>query len=183
MEVISSDRVETLIDLPALIDALREGFRQGAVTPPRVRHEVNGSDGASLFVMPAWQPGVGRVVKLMSAVPANVARGLRTSSEVLSMFDPVTGELCAVIESRSLTKKKGSVTVRVNRFAPGIGLTRAFAAAFRRHHEIPPRSMAATTAGRRKPQSPRRLSLGSRAYHQSCPQGCNRRGGRTVGRA
>lgn len=106
MDVISSERVEALIDFPDLIAALREGFRRGAVMPPRVRHEIDGGDGASLFVMPAWQPGVGRIVKLMSAVPSNAARGLRTSSEVLNMFDPVTGELRAVIESTSLTNMR-----------------------------------------------------------------------------
>lgn len=106
MEVISSERVEALLDFPALIETLREGFRQGAVMPPRTRHDIDGSDGTSLFVMPAWQAGVGRVVKLMSAVPSNAARGLRTSSEVLSVFDPVTGELRAVIESTSLTNMR-----------------------------------------------------------------------------
>jgi ornithine cyclodeaminase len=106
MEVISSERVEALVDFPELIEALREGFRQGAAQPPRMRHEVDGSDGASLFVMPAWREGVGRVVKLMSAVPSNAARGLRTSSEVLNVFDPATGELRAVIESTSLTNMR-----------------------------------------------------------------------------
>ncbi len=100
IELISSERIEALIDFPALIRALRNGFRQGAVMPARVRHEIDSSDGASLFVMPAWQAGVGRIVKLMSAVPSNAGRGLRTSSEVLNVFDPVTGELRAVIEKR-----------------------------------------------------------------------------------
>ncbi len=106
IELISSERIEALIDFPALIRALRNGFRQGAVMPARVRHEIDSSDGASLFVMPAWQAGVGRIVKLMSAVPSNAGRGLRTSSEVLNVFDPVTGELRAVIESTSLTNMR-----------------------------------------------------------------------------
>ena len=106
MEVISSERVEALIDFPELVAALREGFRQGAAMPPRARHEIDRHDGASLFVMPAWQAGVGRIVKVMSAVPSNAARGLRTSSEVLNVFDPVTGELRAVIESTALTNMR-----------------------------------------------------------------------------
>jgi alanine dehydrogenase len=100
---IGAGEVAALVTMPEMIAALRDGFRRGAVMAPRQRHEIEPADGASLLVMAAWAPGVGRVVKLMSAVPANRARGLPTSAEIVSLFDPVTGALLAAIDSAALT--------------------------------------------------------------------------------
>lgn len=100
---IAAEQIPRLVSCRDLIEALRDGFRRGANTALRIRQEVNGEDGASLFAMMAWHPGVGRIVKVMSATPSNAGRGLPTSAETLSLFDPVTGALLAMIEAAPLT--------------------------------------------------------------------------------
>ncbi len=99
---IGRDRIPGLISPAALVAALREGFLRGANAAPRQHHMV-ADDGSAMLQMLAWSEGVGRVVKVMSAVPSNAGRGLPTSSEVLGFFHPVTGQLVAVIECAPLT--------------------------------------------------------------------------------
>lgn len=100
---IAAGQIPRLVSCRDLIEALRGGFRRGACTAPRIRHAVDGEDGAGLFAMMAWQAGVGRLVKVMSATPSNAGRGLPTSAETVSLFDPVTGVLLAMVEAAPLT--------------------------------------------------------------------------------
>lgn len=110
MKLISSEETERVLDYKSLVEALREGFRSGAVMPARVRHEIDPVDGTSLFVMPAWQKGAAIIVKLMAAFPGNARKGLQTSSEVLAMFDPDTGQVKAIIDSFALTNMRTAAT-------------------------------------------------------------------------
>jgi ornithine cyclodeaminase len=74
-----------------------------------MRHEVDG-DGASLFVMPAWQRGAALVVKLMAAFPQNAERALPTSSELMAVFDAETGEIREAIQCGVLTNMRTAAT-------------------------------------------------------------------------
>lgn len=90
----------------ALVDALREGFLQGATMIPRQLYSVEPATGAAMLSMFAWADGVGRVAKIMSAVPANAEKGLPTNNEVLALFAPGTGMLLASIEAAPLTRMR-----------------------------------------------------------------------------
>lgn len=96
--------IKRLMSPQDMRQALRQGFLQGAEMIPRQQFVIDPEDGASLLCMFAWAQGVGRISKVMSAVPSNAARDLPTNSEILSLFDPVTGQLLAAIEAAELTR-------------------------------------------------------------------------------
>lgn len=101
---IDAATIAQLMSPAPMIAALRLGFQRGAEMIPRQQFSVDAQTGASLLCMFAWSAGVGRVAKIMSAVPANAALGLPTNSEVLSLFAPDTGALLASIEAAPLTR-------------------------------------------------------------------------------
>lgn len=116
---IAADRIAALISMPQAIDALRRGFWHGARAVARQRQAVD-ADGAAILQTLAWAPGIGRSVKIMSAVPANRARGLPTSSEALCFFHHETGQLLAVIEAAPLTglRTAAASALAAERLAP-----------------------------------------------------------------
>src|SRR4029453_9009033 len=96
----------TLLAGPALIDALREAFHEGASVPARHVHHVpvpGGSD-ATLLLMPAWQPGGRAGIKLVSVFPENGARGLPSVQGLYVLLDAATGAPLAVMDGTSLTR-------------------------------------------------------------------------------
>lgn len=103
---IDASRIDHILTPPQVIAALRRGFQSGAQMIPRQMFPVDPHSGAAMLCMFAWADGVGRVAKVMSAVPANAQRGLPTNSEVLSLFAPDTGALLASIEAAPLTRAR-----------------------------------------------------------------------------
>jgi len=79
MRVYSAEETRDLLPFGALIEALREMFRAGAVAPLRHHHTIalEGQPDATLLLMPAWNPAGLGGVKIVHVNPGNAAAGTR----------------------------------------------------------------------------------------------------------
>lgn len=101
---IDAARLCRSLPYPALIDALRDAFREPATAPRRHAHELPGS--ASLLLMPAWQPGREIGVKLVTVMPDNRHRALPTVHALYVLMDAVTGAPLALMDGETLTLRR-----------------------------------------------------------------------------
>jgi alanine dehydrogenase len=104
--------VEAALPWPALVDALRAGFRAGAELPVRHHHSIPrpGQDDAVLLLMPAWQKGGATGVKLVHICSGNEAQGLPTVQGLFVLFDGPTGTPRAVLDGTALTLRRTAAT-------------------------------------------------------------------------
>ena len=79
LQPIGAAGVEAALPYAALVEALRQGFRDGAEVPVRHHHPVSrpGQEPAILLLMPAWRVGDVTGVKLVHIAPGNEAGGCR----------------------------------------------------------------------------------------------------------
>jgi alanine dehydrogenase len=99
--------------IEAMEDALA-AFTSGAVVQP-VRTAVEIGNRSFFALMPALynrQNVLG--AKLVTVVPENVARGLHTHLAAISLFDPQTGELLAVMDGRYITEVRTAAVSAVS---------------------------------------------------------------------
>lgn len=118
MRVIDADATRAALPFPALIEALRAAFAQGAVIPPRHHHTVVQPDGAQgiLLLMPAWQAGGYLGVKIATVFPQNGARGLPGVNATYLLCDGSTGVPVALIDGDQLTARR---TIAASALAAG----------------------------------------------------------------
>jgi ornithine cyclodeaminase len=111
MRVVSAADLAAVFTFPSLVEALREAFRKGAVTPARHHHtiELPGEPDATLLLMPAWDDfrAAGRLdghagVKIVAVHPGNAARG-KPSVQGAYLLMAATGEPLALIDGKALT--------------------------------------------------------------------------------
>lgn len=104
MLVLSRSEVERLLDVDAMLAALREGFvlySSGRTSiPPRVA--AFGPSGL-LAAMPGYVPGAGLEVKLVSVFPGNHGRGLPSHQGLIALFDEERGNPVAVLDGLHIT--------------------------------------------------------------------------------
>jgi ornithine cyclodeaminase len=107
MRVITADEIDRVLTYPALIEALREGFRADITVPVRHHHRIQqpGAE-AMLLLMPAWSSGQGSFLgtKIVTVFPDN---GKLSKAAVLGSYilmSGETGEPLAVIDGTSLTR-------------------------------------------------------------------------------
>lgn len=100
--------VHAALPYPALIEALRRGFAQGATAPVRHHHSVPrpGADPAVLLLMPAWFAGGVTGVKLVHICTGNEARGLPSVQGLYVLFDGPTGTPLATLDGTALTLRR-----------------------------------------------------------------------------
>ncbi|MFT6407939.1 MAG: ornithine cyclodeaminase [Arenicella sp.] len=101
---------ETASALPrrALVDALKNAFREGCEAPLRHRHSIkipNEAD-ASLLIMPAWQGGKYLGIKNVLVVPENHRRGKPAVAASYFLYSALSGELLSVIDGKELTNRR-----------------------------------------------------------------------------
>ena len=106
MRVLNKAQVESLLDVGALIAALKPAMvdvSTGKVSmPARVASLVEGK--GLLGVMPAYLPASGTLsCKLVSVFPGNGARDLPTHQAVVMLFDADTGTAKAMLDGASIT--------------------------------------------------------------------------------
>jgi ornithine cyclodeaminase len=94
------------LPLPALIDALRRAFVEGAEVPPRQIHRIDGAPGGALLVMPAWRTGRRLGIKAVTVFPGNAAQGLSALHAVYTLFDARSGVPLAQIDGHELTVRR-----------------------------------------------------------------------------
>jgi ornithine cyclodeaminase len=112
MRVITADEVHRLLDYPVLIEGLRAAHH-GAPPPHHGRYifgEPNpGAQPDYLIVLPAWEPGVGILVKMVTSFPLNKARhGLPTVQSLYVWLDARTGVPQAAIDGEAVIFRKTS---------------------------------------------------------------------------
>lgn len=114
MRMISSSDVDGALGYAALVETLRNAFRDGAVQPVRHHHTIERPDGvaSTLLLMPAWtdlvkagtSEGGFAGVKVVTVSPDNNAIGKPAVMGLYLLLDGKTGEPCALIDGRRLTQ-------------------------------------------------------------------------------
>lgn len=100
---LDADALQAALPYPALIAALRDGFAMTASAPRR--HVHHPSPESTLLLMPAWQERhLG--VKLVTVVPQNRQRQLRTVNAVFVLMDTATGVPLAIMDGDALTVRR-----------------------------------------------------------------------------
>jgi len=105
--VLNRARIEELLDLDALIDALAAAMADlsagRASVPPRIAAFVPEHDGL-LGAMPGYVPSLGVLMsKLVTLFPGNAGTRLPTHQAVIATFDPATGEPTALLDGTAIT--------------------------------------------------------------------------------
>jgi ornithine cyclodeaminase/alanine dehydrogenase-like protein (mu-crystallin family) len=104
---LSEADVRAVLSLPETIAAMEEAlsaFSARAVVQP-VRTAIELRDREFFALMPAYDPSHQLLgAKLVSVVPRNAGKGLHTHLASISLFDPDTGELVAVMDGRWITE-------------------------------------------------------------------------------
>ncbi len=109
---IPADEVRALLPWGALVDAVREMFRQGCEMPVRNHHTVAvpGDPDATLLLMPAWLPGEYLGVKVATIFPGNAAREQDAVSASYILMSGRSGETLAIIDGGELTARRTAAT-------------------------------------------------------------------------
>jgi ornithine cyclodeaminase/alanine dehydrogenase-like protein (mu-crystallin family) len=109
--------VRSVLKLPDLIPAMEAAlaaFSSGAVDQP-VRTAIELRPRAFFGLMPAYDPTNGVLgAKLVTVVPENAARGLPTHLASISLLDPETGEVLAVMDGRYITEVRTAVVSAIS---------------------------------------------------------------------
>ncbi|MEM6461797.1 MAG: ornithine cyclodeaminase family protein [Pseudomonadota bacterium] len=113
MKVVSADKVDELLDFPALIDALADAFLGGIHAPVRHHHTIDRRHGtdSTMLIMPAWTDFTGGAaddggymgVKIVTVCPDNNQIGKPAVMGVYILSDGVTGQPLALIDGQKLT--------------------------------------------------------------------------------
>src|SRR5436305_2223477 len=114
---LNEDDVRAVLSPVELIDTIETAlveFSAGRVAQP-VRTVIQIADRSFFAVMPALYRAQGVLgAKLVTVVPANAARGLHTHLASISLFDPETGELLAVLDGRYITEARTAAASAVS---------------------------------------------------------------------
>jgi len=108
MHFVDADTAARLLDFPSLIEALRQGHRDGVDAFGRMLLEQPNASGGQdgLLAMAAWQRGGAFGVKLATVFPQNAARGLPNIASVYVLFDGRDGRPLLTIDATPLTVRK-----------------------------------------------------------------------------
>src|SRR5690242_19890136 len=109
--------VRAVLSTSELIDAMESALAAlsaGRVQQP-VRTAIETGDRTFFAVMPAFDKS-GSILgaKLVTVTPANFAKGLDTHLAAISLFDPETGELAAVMDGRYITEVRTAAASAVS---------------------------------------------------------------------
>ena len=108
MRSFSAGDVDSILETPVLIEALRQAFRADVTAPTRHHHKIAVPDApeAMLLLMPAWIAGRYAGVKIVSVFPGNAARGIDSVMGTYVLLSAMTGEPLASIDGRMLTLRR-----------------------------------------------------------------------------
>src|SRR5258708_7615277 len=114
---LSESDVRAVLAPDELIDAMESAlasFSAREIAQP-VRTAVEIGDRSFFALMPAFDPRRSILgAKLVTVVPANQQRGLHTHLAAISLFDPESGELLAVMDGRYITEVRTAAASAVS---------------------------------------------------------------------
>jgi len=109
--------VRAVLETHELIDAMESALSAlstGRITQP-VRTAIETADRSFFALMPAFDKANAVLgAKLVTVTPANATRGLHTHLAAISLFDPETGELAAVMDGRYITEVRTAAASAVS---------------------------------------------------------------------
>ena len=108
LTIVDDEQVTALTPWPDLIDAIRDAFRQGGVSPARHHHSIPGNDrdDITLLLMPAWNQQGDFGIKLATIAPSNAALGHPTLHGGYVLFSGATGIPLAILDAGALTARR-----------------------------------------------------------------------------
>ncbi|MHA1564272.1 MAG: ornithine cyclodeaminase family protein [Alphaproteobacteria bacterium] len=108
MIIIDEATVRRHLSWPKLIDAIGDGFRQGAIMPLRQHYTIPVPDDpdATLLLMACWSIGGYIGVKIANIFPGNVIRGNPAVAAGYILMSATTGDVLAYIEAGELTSRR-----------------------------------------------------------------------------
>ena len=108
LTIVDDRQVAALTPWPALIDAIRDAFRGGGVSPARHQHSIPGNDreDINLLLMPAWDQEGDFGTKLATVAPSNAALGHPTLHGAYVLFSGATGIPRAILDAGALTARR-----------------------------------------------------------------------------
>src|SRR5690348_8897407 len=108
MRILGPSEVVSALDLPSLVEALRQMFRAGAATPVRHHHTIPVPGGAegTLLLMPAWQAGRHIGVKMVTVFPDNAQAAMPSVMGAYLLLDGKTGKPLALMDGPALTARR-----------------------------------------------------------------------------
>ena len=110
MKTLTKQELASLLPYDELIEALRNGFKQGAEAPLRHSHQIktNGENENSLLIMPCWQTGRRLGIKTVIVCPDNHKQGLGAVQASYMLLDATTGIPLAQMDGDELTVRRTS---------------------------------------------------------------------------
>jgi ornithine cyclodeaminase/alanine dehydrogenase-like protein (mu-crystallin family) len=114
---LSEADVRASLSIPELVGVMESALAafsaRDVVQPVRTAIELREREFFAL--MPAYDPGHDLLgAKLVSVVPRNAEKGLHTHLAAISLFDPDTGELLAVMDGRWITEVRTAAASAVS---------------------------------------------------------------------
>lgn len=108
LKFFDDERVTALTPWPELVDAIRDAFRRGGVSPERHHHSIPGDDreDITLLLMPAWNREGDFGIKLAAVAPSNAALGHPTLNGAYVLFSGATGIPLAILDAGALTARR-----------------------------------------------------------------------------
>ena len=103
LRMITYKETKKLVSWLEAMDALRAGH---FLKEAQVGDTFLGSKNAVLLSRSAYIEGLGYGVKAVTAIAENSKRGLPTVQGAMMIYEPITGELSAIIESKLITEIK-----------------------------------------------------------------------------
>lgn len=103
MKIISADQLAEAAPYRDVVEALRQGFREDIVTPPRHHHDT--SPVATLLLMPAWSKAF-TGLKSVVIKTDNPSLGLPTVIGSYLLIDNHTGAPVAMMDGTELTRRR-----------------------------------------------------------------------------
>jgi ornithine cyclodeaminase len=110
VKTLTKQELASLLPYDELIEALRNGFKQGAEAPLRHSHQIktNGENENSLLIMPCWQTGRRLGIKTVIVCPDNYKQGLGAVQASYMLLDATTGIPLAQMDGDELTVRRTS---------------------------------------------------------------------------
>jgi len=114
---LSESDVRAVLKLPELISAMESAL--AALSSGRVHQPVRTAfelrDRCFFAVMPAYDREHAILgAKLVTVIPENSTRGIPTHLAAVSLFDPETGELTAIVDGRYITEQRTAAVSAVS---------------------------------------------------------------------